>query len=161
MDTAVPVYATTLSEYDDFFARYAVTFEQSLSGRFNADAIRSFYAEYFVSISENGPVRGSKNDGSFVHSVRKAHEFYRQVGMKALHIEAIAVLHIHDGHDRVRVSYVAHHRRQDGTPVDLPFDVTYLVQKRLGGPRIFGFIAGDEMELYRDAGLIDDDGKPI
>ena len=41
------------------------------------------------------------------------------------------------------------------------FDVTYMLQRRPDGPRIFGFVAGDEMALYREYGLVDEDGKPV
>ncbi|MBO9716481.1 MAG: hypothetical protein J7507_06640 [Pseudoxanthomonas sp.] len=42
----------------------------------------------------------------------------------------------------------------------VPFDVLHLLQRRAAGPKIFGFIAGDEMALYRAHGLVDGDEHP-
>jgi hypothetical protein len=38
--------------------------------------------------------------------------------------------------------------------------VLYLLQRRAGGPKIFAFVAGDEMSVYRQHGLVNDKGEP-
>ena len=60
----------------------------------------------------------------------------------------------------MRVFYVAQYERSDGAWITIPFDVLYLLQRRKDGPKIFAFIAGDEMALYREHGLVDADGNP-
>ena len=75
-------------------------------------------------------------------------------------VERVEPEPIHPDHDRVRVFYRASYRKKDGTELSIPFDVLYLLQRRPGGPRIFGFISGDEMGAYRQHGLVGDDGKP-
>jgi hypothetical protein len=67
---------------------------------------------------------------------------------------------LYENHDRVRVFYTAGYRRKDGTEVSLAFDVLYLLQRRSGGPKIFGFIAGDELAAYKQHGLVDEAGQP-
>ena len=37
---------------------------------------------------------------------------------------------------------------------------TRRIQRCDDGPKIFAFVAGDEMALYRKYGLVDGDGKP-
>ena len=56
--------------------------------------------------------------------------------------------------------YSAGYGKQDGMEVSIPFDVCDLIQRRSGGPKIFGFIAGDEMAVYREHGLVDESGQP-
>jgi hypothetical protein len=46
-------------------------------------------------------------------------------------------------------------------PLSIPVPVSFLMQRRPGGPRIFGFVAGDGMAVYREHGLVDDQGKPV
>ena len=60
----------------------------------------------------------------------------------------------------VRPFFRADYRKKDGSQVSIEFDVAYMLQRRVGGPKIFAFVAGDEMALYREYGLVDKDGKP-
>ncbi len=50
--------------------------------------------------------------------------------------------------------------RRMARPLSIEFDVVYMLQRREGGPKIFAFVAGDEMALYRQYGLVDEEGKP-
>jgi hypothetical protein len=43
----------------------------------------------------------------------------------------------------------------------LDADVVYMLQRREGGPKIFAFVAGDEMGIYRRYGLVDEQGRPV
>ena len=67
---------------------------------------------------------------------------------------------LYENHDRVRVFYVAGYKKKDGKTVSTPFDVMYLVQRRMEGPKIFGFITGDEMAVFRQYGLVNEAGEP-
>jgi hypothetical protein len=63
-------------------------------------------------------------------------------------------------HDMVRPYFRADYRKKNGDDLSIPFDLAYTLQRREGGPKIFAFIAGDEMALYREHGLVDEEGKP-
>ena len=76
--------------------------------------------------------------------------------MKVERVEADA---LYENLDRVRVYYRAAYRKKDGSSLEIPFDVLYLLQRRAAGPKIFAFIAGDEMGLYRRYGLVNDKGE--
>jgi hypothetical protein len=77
--------------------------------------------------------------------------------MTLLKVEATP---IDAGHDMVRPYFRADYRRKDGETLSIEFDVVYMLQQREGGPKIFAFVSGDEMGLYRQHGLVDEEGKP-
>lgn len=149
-----------MTDYEQFFRDYAKAYERSLGERVDVAAIRDFFAEAFIAASVGGQVAAGANDGTFEETLRKGYDFYKAIGttsMKVDHVEAEA---LYDNHDRVRVFYCAGYRKRDGTEVSIPFDVLYLLQRRGSGPKIFGFVAGDEMALYKKHGLVDEAGRP-
>lgn len=146
--------------YDVFFRRYAETYQQSLGAHVETAALRAFFAEEFLALSLDGRVKAGKNDESFVAALEQGFRFIKALGTMRMDVDRVESVPIHEGHDRVRVFYVAQYRRRDATDVTIPFDVTYLLQRREGGPKIFAFIAGDEMAVYRRHGLVDEQGHP-
>ena len=64
-------------------------------------------------------------------------------------------------HDLVRVYFTAELDKAKNGPPSIDFDVTYFLQRRDSGPKVFAFISEDEMSLFRDLGLVDADGKPV
>lgn len=107
-----------------------------------------------------GEVRAGVNDESFIRTLEKGYAFYRVIGTHRVHSRRVETQEICEGHDRVRVFYEADYKRRDGSSLSITFDVVYLLQRRPEGPKIFAYIAGDEMGLYRQHGLVDRDGKP-
>ena len=57
-----------------------------------------------------------------------------------------------------KVFYRADHGKSDGASVSIDFDLTYILQTKDGVSKIFAFIAGDEMEAYRQHGLLPSEG---
>jgi hypothetical protein len=66
------------------------------------------------------------------------------------------VTEIEPSHALVRVDYRAEYEK-DGNPLMVDFDVSYLLQTVADKTTIFAFIAGDEMGLYREIGLVPDE----
>lgn len=157
-----------LPDYEAFFRAYAKAYERSLGDSADVAAdvaagvatIRSFFAEAFVSASVSGQVAAGANDAAFEETLRKMYGFYKAIGTTGMKVDRVEPEVLYENHDRVRVFYSAGYRRRDGTAVSIPFDVLYLLQRRNGGPKIFGFIAGDEMAVYRKLGLVDETGQP-
>jgi hypothetical protein len=149
-----------LPDYEEFFREYAQTYERSLGESVDVAAIRGFFAEAFVSASVGGQVVAGKNDAAFEETLRKGYGFYKAIGTTSMRIDRVEPEALYENHDRVRVFYTAGYRKGDGTEVSIPFDVLYLLQRRSRGPRIFGFVAGDEMAVYRAHGLVDETGQP-
>lgn len=147
-------------DYEAFFRRYADAYQRSLGDRVEADLIRSFFAESFLAASTLGGVNTGPNDETFARTLEQGYTFYKAIGTRRMAVERVEVEPIYENHDRVRVFYVAQYERSDGAWITIPFDVLYLLQRREDGPKIFAFIAGDEMALYREHGLVDADGNP-
>lgn len=149
-----------LPDYEQFFRDYANAYERSLGDSVDVAAIRSFFAEAFISASVNGQVAAGPNDETFAEALRKGYGFYKAIGTTSMKVDRVEPEALYENHDKVRVFYSAGYRKADGTDVSIPFDVMYLLQRRSGGPKIFGFVVGDEMAVYRKHGLVDDAGRP-
>ncbi|MGE0799595.1 MAG: hypothetical protein AB7G13_02315 [Lautropia sp.] len=149
-----------MPDYEAFFREYAKAYERSLGASVDVAAIRGFFAEAFVSASVGGHVAAGANDQTFEAMLRQGYGFYKAIGTTSMRVDRVESEPLYENHDRVRVFYSAGYRKRDGTEVSIPFDVLYLLQRRSGGPKIFGFIAGDEMAVYRTHGLVDDPGRP-
>ena len=70
-------------------------------------------------------------------------------------VRRVDVTPIDDRHHMAKVHYRADYQKTNGEPVSIDFDVTYILQTRDGRSRIFAFVAGDEMGIYRQHGLVD------
>lgn len=149
-----------LPDYEAFFRAYTQAYERSLVESVDVAAIRGFFAEAFVGAGVSGHVAAGANDDSFEATLRKGFAFYKAIGTTSMQVERVESQPLYENHDRVRVFYRAGYRRKDGSEVSIPFDLVYLLQRRSGGPKIFGFIAGDEMAAYKAHGLVDESGQP-
>jgi len=149
-----------MPDYEDFFDGYARAFERSLGERVDVAAIRGFFAEAFISAGLNGVAAGA-NDATFEEKLKAGYAFYKAIGTRSMKVDRVGVDTLYEDHDRVRVFYTAGYRKRDGSEESIAFDVLYLLQRRAGGPKIFGFIAGDEMALFREHGLVDQNGRPV
>lgn len=150
-----------MPDYTQWFRDYAAAYERSLGERVDSAAIRACFAEGFVGAPIQGPVQAGANDEAFERTLQAAYDFYRAIGTRSMSVERVQVAPVCLNHDRVRVFYRAGYRKPDGSPLTIRFDVVYLVQRRGEGPKIYAFIAGDEMALYRQHGLVDDAGRPV
>lgn len=148
-------------DYEAFFRNYIDVFNRSVKGGVDADAIRASYAEYFVSAGAGGTVQGGANDEKYAEILRKGAGLYEAIGLQGMTLLKIETTPIDAGHDMVRPYFRADYRKKNGESVSIEFDLVYMLQRREGGPKIFAFIAGDEMGLYRKYGLVDEEGKPV
>ena len=149
-----------MPDYEEFFREYAKIYERSLGESVDVAGIRSFFAEAFVSASVGGQVAVGANDETFEETLRRGYGFYKAIGTTSMKVDRVEPEALYENHDQVRVFYSAGYRKRDGTEILIPFDVLYLLQRRIGGPKIFGFVAGDEMAVYRKHGLVDETGQP-
>ena len=147
-------------DYEAFFSNYVAVFNRSLKDGAGADAVRASYAEYFVSAGAGGAVMGGANDDRYAEVLRQGAGFYRAVGLQGMRLIKVEVTPIDAAHDMVRPYFHADYKKKNGEALPIEFDVVYMLQRREGGPKIFAFVAGDEMGLYRQHGLVDEEGKP-
>jgi hypothetical protein len=146
-------------DYEAFFNNYVDVFNRSVQGGVDVGAIRASYAEYFVSAG-GGAVQGGANDEKYAEVLRQGSSFYQAIGLTGMALLKVEVTPIDPDHDMVRPYFRADYRKKDGENLSIDFDLVYMLQRRDGGPKIFAFIAGDEMALYREYGLVDEEGKP-
>jgi len=147
-------------DYLQHFTEYAAAYERSLSGPVDTKAIRSFFAENFVAAGTNGQVTCGSNDEVFEATLEKGYSFYAAIGTRSMRVERVEAEQIYEDHDKVRVFYRATYERKDRSLLQVAFDLLYLMQRREDGPKVFAFVAGDEMALYRQHGLVDEQGQP-
>jgi hypothetical protein len=147
-------------DYAAMFRDYAAAYERSLGDTVDSAAIRSFFAEEFIAAGANGEIHAGANDESFEKTLQQGHAFYKAIGTREMKVERVEVETIDPDHDQVRVFYRAGYEKKGGSRLTIPFDLVYLLQRRADGPKIFAFIAGDELALYRQHGLVNEKGEP-
>jgi len=142
--------------FEEFFQAYAEAYNRSLKGELDEAGIRSAYAVQFVSATPAGIDAGC-NDTTFGEKLRQAYAFYGGIGATALTLRGVDARRIDDLHDIARVGWRGEYlRKRDGKTVAIDFEVTYLMQSlRAHQPQIFAFVAGDEMGVLREHGLVE------
>lgn len=139
-------------DLDAFFRAYAEAFNRALDGEPAFDAIMAAFAESFIGAGP-GAVNAGSNGDQFRAVLEQGYAFYRQIGTKRMSVRRVEVTPIDAEHNMARVFWRADYEK-DGREIAIDFEVTYLLQTREEGPKIFAFIAGDEMALYRQYGLV-------
>lgn len=134
-----------------FFEDYAAAYNRSLGDSVDAAAIRASFADSFIGAGPQGVISGD-NDETFTETLHKGYAFYKSIGTRHMAVEDVKVTEIDPMHFLATVSYRATYDK-DGKEIVIPFSVAYLLQYREAQLKIFAFIAGDEMGLYRQYGL--------
>lgn len=142
-------------DFDTFFHGYVAAYNRSLGERVDAKAIRSHFSESFIAAGP-GSVMTGDNDETFSETLEKGYAFYKSIGTRKMDVTGVEVTDIDEGHYLAKVSYRAEYEK-DGETIAIPFSVSYLLETREGRLKIFGFVAGDEMALYRQYGLLPDE----
>lgn len=138
-------------DFDAFFDSYVAAYNRSLGERVDVKAIRSHFSESFIAAGP-GSVMTGDNDEAFGETLEKGYAFYKSIGTKKMEVTGVDVTDIDDGYSLAKVHYRAEYEK-DGETIAIPFSVSYMLEERDGHLKIFGFVAGDEMALYRQYGL--------
>lgn len=146
------------ADFQAFFESYVAAYNRSLGDDVDAAAIRNHFAESFIGAGPQGVMAGN-NDETFTQTLKKGYAFYRAIGTKEMALDGLEVSEPEPQHFVVKIAYRATYEKKGKTTV-IPFSVTYIVQERDSELRIFAFMAGDEMALYREHGLVDAEGNP-
>ena len=142
-----------------FFESYADLYNRALAGEDVFEEIMSRFAPRFIAAGPQGVSTG-RQGAAFRRTLEKGYRFYREIGTQKMTAKRVEVTPIDASHAMAKVFYCADHLKQDGSPLRLDFDVTYLLDASTLKPKIFGFVAGDEMALYRQHGLVPDKPAP-
>jgi hypothetical protein len=136
-----------------FFERYATLFREALKGDEPSEAIAAQYAAEFIAASPAGVMSG-KNDDSLQQAMKQGYERYRAIGTKDMRIREVRVTPLDDNHAVAHVAWTATYQRKNKPDLPIEFDVHYLVQELDNGPKIFGWVSGDEQALLREHGIV-------
>ena len=140
---------------ESFFQGYIDAFNRSLGDEVDVEGIRAHFSDCFVGAGPDGVKCGENND-DFADTLRQGYAFYRSIGTRAMAVRSVTTTPIDETHQMAKVAYRAAYEKPTGEIVDIDFAVTYF----LASPNetrpftIFGFVAGDEMALYRRHGLL-------
>lgn len=149
----------TPPDYDHWFRDYARLLTEALHGDVPAKALRRRYDDAFIAGGPDG-VKTGRNGWLLSLASWQAARFHRKVGTVETRVETVEPIQLFEGFDAVRVRFSSDHRTTEGLRT-LPFEITYLMRRTgAGEAKIFGFLAGDEMEVYRRQGLVDAKGRP-
>ncbi|WEF23845.1 nuclear transport factor 2 family protein [Paracoccus sp. S3-43] len=135
------------------FRDYEALTARGLRGDVDADAFAAFFAPEFIGASPQG-VRGDKNDAAMREAMAEEFVHHRKVGAKAMRIEAIRVLPLDAAHCVASVDWIASYGRKAGSDAQIRFTVHYFVQRTADGPRIFGWVSGDEQAALKEQGIL-------
>jgi hypothetical protein len=69
-------------------------------------------------------------------------------------LRGVTMTQIDASHQMATVDYRATYEKSSGEVVEIDFAVTYFLTSHDETLKIFGFVSGDEMAVYRDHGLI-------
>lgn len=146
--------------FEKFFDAYAAAFNRSLGENVDAEAIMACFADSFIGAGPTGVLCG-QNGPKFREVLQGGYKFYKDVGTERMVVRGLDVTTIDPNHHMVIVHWRAHYTRKDGSPVSIDFDVAYLLQTLRGEtPKIFAYVAGDEMAALEKHGLIEVKRKP-
>lgn len=136
-----------------FFDRYEDLFNRALAGHADMDAVTALYTPEFIAASPAG-VAGGRNDDRFRHAMAQGYERYRTIGTKEMYIRDIRVSPIDEHHCLAHVAWMATYERKDRPDIAIDFDVHYFVRMLDEGPRVFGWVTGDEQALLKRHGIV-------
>lgn len=142
-----------------YFDTYADLYNRALAGEDVHDEIMDRFSDRFLAAGPSGVTIG-KQGGAFRRMLDRGYRFYRDIGTKRMTAKRTEVTAIDPTHCMAKVSYCADYVKADGSPLKIEFDLTYLLDTSGAKPKIFAFVAGDEMETYRRHGLIPEKQAP-
>lgn len=152
--------ADPTTELRAYFEEYVARFNEALAGPPRPALLEAIAAQYTSTFMAAGPqgVSAGENDAAFLDVLEQGFQQYVAIGTKRMIVLDVHVTPVDARHAMARVDYRASYvRPSDGEAFDLDFDVTYVLQRQERW-QVFAFIAGDEEALYREHGLLPDDG---
>jgi hypothetical protein len=99
-------------------------------------------------------VIGGKNNKDFLKAIPRGNAFYQSIGTQSMKIVNKTIIPIDPLHAIVKIHWSSQYIKKDNSPLMLDFDVTYLLQLRETGPKIFAYITGDEQKALQENGLV-------
>ncbi|MBR0840680.1 nuclear transport factor 2 family protein [Bradyrhizobium liaoningense] len=136
----------------ELFERYGRLFRMALEDAVDMDEVVSSYAAAFVAASPAG-VSVGQNDEQLKRMMQQGFERNRRIGTKDMRLRNVCISPIDEHHCLAHVAWTAVYDRGGEPDVSIDFEVHYLVQELEDGPKIFGWISGDEQAVLKQHGI--------
>jgi len=145
------------AEVRAYFETYEERFNEALRSAGPTRAVSDLYADGLLAAHPEGVDLG-QNGPDFEDVLEQGFQYYRIIGTQGMAVRAVDVTPIDDFHAMARVHWRASYTRtSDRMPVDIDFDVVYLLQNltpdKPAGWRVFVYITGDEQAEYEKHGI--------
>lgn len=138
---------------EDFFNRYEDNFNNSLQNDTPDPAlVAEAFSECFIAAGPQGVMCGNR-DETFIKQIPEGYAYYKKIGITGMNIIAKDTTILDENHAMTRVHWEAHYIKAEQRG-DIDFEVIYLLQWLDGGPKIFGYITGDEQKALHEHGLV-------
>jgi len=141
------------ADVQKFFKAYEKVYNDAIAGHVDMDDFGAMYSSGFVSVTPAGVMAG-ENGVQFRDIMKKGFEAYRAMGSKTMTCKDVSVTPIDQDRCVAKVEWSGGYERKDKSPVTIDFEVDYLVERRDGSLKVFGWIAGDEQAEFKKHGLL-------
>jgi hypothetical protein len=136
-----------------FFKIYEKIYNDAIADNVDLNDVADMYSAGFVSVTPAAVTVG-ENGQQLKDIMKKGFEAYRAIGSKRVTCTDVSVISIDQDHCVAKVQWSGDYERKDGSPLTIDFKVDYLVERRDGRLKVFGWIAGDEQAEFRKHGLV-------
>ncbi|MET3595635.1 MULTISPECIES: nuclear transport factor 2 family protein [Mesorhizobium] len=140
------------TDAETFFKTYEKVYRDAIAGNVNLNDVAGNYSTGFVSVTPAGVMVG-ENGQQLKDIMKKGFEAYRAMGSKKMTCKEVSVTPIDQDHCVAKVQWSGEYERKDKSPVTIDFEVDYLLERRDGSLKVFGWIAGDEQAEFKKHGL--------
>jgi hypothetical protein len=129
-----------------FFGRYESLFNRALGGDIDMEAVLALHASELIAASPMG-VMAERNNTQLKQTIKEAYARYRALEMKGARVRSIRCAKIDDRHCVAHVAWQATYARKGKHDIAIDFVVHYFIQRLDEGPKVFGWVSGDERAL--------------
>lgn len=141
------------ADVETFFKAYEKVYNDAIAGNVDLNGVAGNYATGFVSVTPAGVMVG-ENGQQLKEAMKKGFEAYRAIGTKKMTCAGVTIMHIDQDHCVAKVQWSGDYERKNKDRLTIDFEVSYLVERRDGNLKVFGWIAGDEQAEFRKHGLL-------
>ncbi|WP_245493484.1 MULTISPECIES: nuclear transport factor 2 family protein [unclassified Mesorhizobium] len=141
------------ADLQEFFKTYEKVYNDAIAGTVDLDDVADIYSTGFVSVTPAGVIVG-ENGAELKDVMKKGFEAYRAIGSKKMICADVSVTPIDQDHCVAKVQWSGEYERKNKDRLTIDFEVNYLVERRDGRLKVFGWIAGDEQAEFSKYGLL-------
>ena len=141
------------ADVQKFFKAYEKIYNDAIAGNVDLNDVADKYSAGFVSVTPAAVMVG-ENGQQLKDMMGKGFEAYRAIGSRKMTCADVSVTPIDQDHCVAEVNWSGDYQRKDRKPVTIDFAINYLVEKRDGDLKVFGWISGGEQAEFRKHGLM-------